>query len=104
MYIVASDCCWPQTQEGSNTWHFIVGCQTQNSIYTSQKYYAKYGPKERYNTKYKKDASNSEIPLMKHEEGVKIRLFSVLKRAQKQKHPRLINHAKMEPKKGYKGK
>ncbi|GMP44849.1 hypothetical protein CsSME_00013607 [Camellia sinensis var. sinensis] len=41
---------------------------------------------------------------MKHEEGVKIRSFSVRTTVQKQKHPRLINHAKMELKKGYKGK
>ena len=41
---------------------------------------------------------------MKHEEGVKIRLFSVLKRAQKQKYNRLINHAKMGTKEGYNDK
>ena len=41
---------------------------------------------------------------MKHEEGVKIRPFIVRTRAQKQKHKRLTNHAKMEPKERYKGK
>ena len=51
--------------------------------------------KERYNTKYIKDASNSKIPSMRHEEEAKIRLFSVLKNAQKWKHNRPINHAKM---------
>ena len=43
----------------------------------------KYGHKERYITKYIKDVSISEIPSMKHEEEAKIRLFSVLKIAQK---------------------
>ena len=33
------------------------------------KFYARQGQKESYNTKYKKDASNSKGPLMKHEEG-----------------------------------
>ena len=51
-----------------------------------------------------KDVSNHERPLMRNEEWSKIRLFSVLKRAQKQKHKRLTNHAKMRPKEGYKGK
>ena len=41
---------------------------------------------------------------MKHEEGVKIRPLSVWTKGQKQKQKRLINHAKIEPKKGYKGK
>mgnify|MGYP003702537761 CR=1 FL=1 len=67
----------------------------------SLKYYAKQGQKEGYNTKYKKDASKSKISLMKHEEGVKIRPLSVRTRVQKQNHKGLINHAKMEPKKGY---
>ena len=52
-------------------------------MHASQKYYAKYGQKERYNTKYIKDASNNEIPSKKHEEEAKKRLFSVLKIAQK---------------------
>ena len=63
--------------------HFTVDGRTQNSMHTSQKYHAKYGQKERYNTKYIKDVSNSEIPLMKHEEEAKIRLFLVLKVTQK---------------------
>ena len=70
----------------------------------SSKYNAKQGQKERYNTKYIKDASNSKRPLMKHEEGVKIRPFIVRTRAQKQKHKRLTNHAKTEPKERYKSK
>ena len=41
---------------------------------------------------------------MKHEEGVKISPLTVRTRAQKQKHKRLTNHAKMRPKEGYKGK
>ena len=39
--------------------------------------------KERYNTKYIKDVSKIKIPSTKHEEEAKIRLYSVLKIAQK---------------------
>ena len=49
----------------------------------AQNTYAKQGQKESYNTKYKKDASNSKRPLMKYEGGVKIRPFIVRTRAQK---------------------
>ena len=41
---------------------------------------------------------------MKHEYGIKIRPFVVRNKAQKQKHKRLINHAKIWLKKRYKGK
>ena len=47
--------------------------------YTSMlKMPCKIGPKGGQNTKYTKNSSNSQRPLMKHEYGVKIRLFSVL--------------------------
>ena len=55
----------------------------------------KCGLKERYNTKYKKGASKSEGPSMKHEEMAKIRPFLALKIVQKWKHNRLINQANM---------
>jgi len=40
--------------------------------------------------------------LIKHEEGNKIRLFTVLTRSQKYKHKGLTKHAKIRPKKGIK--
>ena len=36
--------------------HFTGDGQTKNSMHKSQKYHAKYGQKERYNTKYTKHA------------------------------------------------
>lgn len=41
---------------------------------------------------------------MKYKEGVKIRSLTVRTSAQKQKHNRVTNHAKMRPKERYKGK
>ena len=54
--------------------------------------------------KYTKYASNSQRPSMRHGEGVKIRPLSVLLRVEKQRHNRLINHAKMGTKEGFNGK
>ena len=42
--------------------------------------------------------------MIKHEEGVKIRPFTVRTKVHKHKHKGLTNHAKMRPKEGYKGK
>ena len=64
----------------------------------------KWGLKERYNTKYRKGASNSEGHSMKHEEMAKIRPFLDLKIVLKWKHNRLPSHAKMGTKDGYKDK
>ena len=50
--------------------------------------------------KYQKDAPNSQIPFMRHVERGKIRHFSGLSKAQKQKHGRLTKHAKMGAKEG----
>ena len=41
---------------------------------------------------------------MKHEEGAKIKPFTVWTKVQKHKHKGLTNHANMRPKEGYKGK
>ena len=57
-----------------------------------------------YNTKYTNDTPNSNRPLMKYGEGVKIRPFSVRTKVQKQKLNRLINLAKMGSKDGYQSK
>ena len=58
------------------------------------------GLKEGLKTKCKKGASKIKIPLIKHEEGVKIRLFTVWTKAQKYKHKGLTKHAKIRPKEG----
>lgn len=52
------------------------------------------GLKEGLNTKGKKEASNRERPLIKHEKELKIRLFPVRVGAQKCKQERLRLHAK----------
>ena len=60
--------------------------------------------KRGYNTKYTKNSSNSQRPLMKHDKGVKICPLSVLIMAEKQKHDKLTKHAKIGTKEGYNGK
>ena len=51
--------------------------------------------KSGYNTKYTKYSTNSQSPLMKHDKGVKIWLFSVQTKVQKQQHQGLPKHAKI---------
>ena len=58
-------------------------------MHTYSKCNARLRPTKGYNMKYQKDAPNSQIPFMRHVEGVKLRHFSGLLKAQKQKHGRL---------------
>ena len=54
--------------------------------------------------RYTKNSPNKKRPLIKHVQEVKIKLFLVRTKVQKQQHQGLPRHTKMGPKRGYKGK
>ena len=60
--------------------------------------------KSGYNMRYTKHSPKKKIPLIKHVQKVKIRLFLVRIKVQKRQHQGLPRHTKMGPKRGYKGK
>ena len=60
--------------------------------------------KSGYNMRYTKHSPNKKRPLIKHVQEVKITLFLVRTKVQKQQHQGLPRHTKMGPKRGYKGK